>query len=522
MTVFNHTVIKVQKALHLPERKKYREDFAENLREQARALHKPVGLIAMLAWINFAFRIDPVLHPEFPGLFYFRLGLILAGGYVFVASFFERLRGRGPGLIYLLVVFAFFSCSFFTGRIADDAAYVSGLQILILLLVAAPVPFRVLVTWYAISIALFVSAVLIYQPAIGTMAARYSLNNLVIAYVLGLTLGFFVDIFRFNMFLNQTRLNDALAELRFLVAEVAEKSDIVTASSASLLSLSRKMNDIIESIADKMKTISSEVTGAVRQMNENMEQMGEVIRQSSINVGLAETATREMMATIQQMAENSKNVRGRIDQAVPLVSRASDSVRNLDQAAAAIGSVADAISGISGQTNLLSLNATIEAARAGDAGKGFAIVAAEVKELAGQAGQATQDINEQIGQIQATTTATVEVIEKVAGDIENIHEIAAANAAAIDSQLGAADKVADNVQQASAGIQAATDSIDNTATVSSGVKDIVADLDTVCEEILAIGTQVRTSAEALSGLADQLNRTLADFETREDPAERAN
>ncbi len=508
--------------LNRPERRKYQEDFVETLNEQARALHKPVGFIAMVAWINFAFGIDPELHPEFPGLFYFRLGLILAGAYVFLASFFERLRGRGLGLIYLLVIFAFFSCSFFTGRIADDAAYVSGLQILILILVAGPFQFRAIVAFYVISMALFTSAVLIYQPDISSMAAKYSLNNLVIAYALGLVLGFFVDIFRFNMFLNQHKLNDALAELQFLISEVAEKSEVVTTSSTSLLSLSDKMSGVVEAITNKIKMVSTEVAEAVARMNEDMNRVSEVIKQSSVNVGLAATAADEMMSTVQKMTEDSKKVRGRVDEAVPLVDRASDSVRKLDQAAEAISGVSDTISAISRQTNLLSLNATIEAARAGDAGKGFAVVATEVKQLAGQAGLATSSINEQIALIQSTTNETVAVIENVSRDIGNIYEITSSNAAAIDNQLGAVNKVSENVNQASSGIKAVTDSIGTTTMVSSGVKDIVADLDTVCEEVLSISKQVQASAEALTGLSDQLNQTLADFENKDSRIARIN
>ncbi len=504
----------LKKIFNRSERRKYHDRFVESLCEQARVLQKPIGFIAMVAWINFAFRIDPVLHPEFPGLFYFRLGLMLAGAYVFIASFFERLQGRGLGLLYLLVVFAFFSCSFFTGRIADDAAYVSGLQILILIIIAGPFLFRTIVTFYAVSIALFVSAVLIYEPDISSMATRYSLNNLVISYILGLALGFVVDRFRFNMFLNQVKLNEALAELQFLITGVAEKSELVTTSSAALLSLSDKMSAVVDAIAEKVKMIAAEVSAAVGQMNASMEQVAEVIQQSSVNVGLAETATQEMNTTIQQMAENSQKVRSRVNEAVPLVGRASDSVQKLDQAADAISGVSETISDISGQTNLLSLNATIEAARAGEAGKGFAVVAAEVKQLAGQAGRATKNINEQIALIQSTTAETVEVIQKVSRDIANIYEIASTNATAIDSQLGSINKISANVDQAATGIKRATENIDNTTMLSSNVTEVVSDLDTICEEVLDISRQVNSSAQDLSGLADQLNQTLTGFDKK--------
>ncbi len=79
-------------------------------------------------------------------------------------------------------------------------------------------------------------------------------------------------------------------------------------------------------------------------------------------------------------------------------------IRELSQAAARIGDFIGLISNIASQTNLLALNATIEAARAGDAGKGFSVVASEVKELASQTAKATDEIESQISAIQATTS----------------------------------------------------------------------------------------------------------------------
>ena len=89
-----------------PERKEYRKKFLASLRAQARALQRPFGFIALVAWLNFGFNIDPKLHPEFPELFYFRMALTAAGAFVLAVSFSEKLRGKGLGLLYLLAVFS--------------------------------------------------------------------------------------------------------------------------------------------------------------------------------------------------------------------------------------------------------------------------------------------------------------------------------------------------------------------------------------------------------------------------------
>ena len=91
------------------------------------------------------------------------------------------------------------------------------------------------------------------------------------------------------------------------------------------------------------------------------------------------------------------------ERAVAVVDKTQQQVRSLAEAASKIGEVAELINDIADQTNLLTLNATIEAARAGDAGKGFAIVAGEVKNLASQTAKATKDIAVQIAAIQSAT-----------------------------------------------------------------------------------------------------------------------
>ena len=134
----------------------------------------------------------------------------------------------------------------------------------------------------------------------------------------------------------------------------------------------------------------------------------------------------------------------------------------MSQAGQRIGDVVKLITAIAEQTNLLALNATIEAARAGEAGRGFAVVASEVKALAAQTGKATEEIGTQIAGMQSATQDAVGAIKGIAGTIGRISEIAAAIAAAVEEQGAVNAEISRNVQQAARG----------TAQVASNIGDV--------------------------------------------------
>ena len=218
-------------------------------------------------------------------------------------------------------------------------------------------------------------------------------------------------------------------------------------------------------------------------------------------VATVASAAEELSASVSEIAaqvERSSDVSG---QAKERMERASSEMVQLTTAANEIDQVVKLISDIAEQTNLLALNATIEAARAGEAGKGFAVVASEVKTLAEQTGRATGQISNQITQIQSATGAVETAMQEVRGVIDEMLNVASAINAAIDEQRAASNEIAHSAQSAaaetqrvSANIEQVSRSADETSSQAGTVQETAA---TVRQEAGGLATRVR---DFLSGV----------------------
>lgn len=301
--------------------------------------------------------------------------------------------------------------------------------------------------------------------------------------------------------------NTFMEKLRAIIKEIGGNADSMTSSSVDLSNLSSSMSEG----ADVMSAKSNTVASAAEEMSANINSVAAAMEQASTNMNLVATAAEEMTSTINEIAQNSENARTITGNAVAQASDASQKIDELGRAAQEISKVTETITEISEQTNLLALNATIEAARAGEAGKGFAVVANEIKELARQTAEATQDIKDRIEGIQKSTTMSVKQVEEISRVINNVNEIVATIASAVEEQSVTTKEIAGNVSQASGGIQEVSENIAQSSSVSGEIAKDIADVNQSSTDISNSSSQVDMSAKQLAELAEQLKGLVGKF-----------
>lgn len=167
----------------------------------------------------------------------------------------------------------------------------------------------------------------------------------------------------------------------------------------------------------------------------SMKQQAEAVQ------GLA-AAVEELHASISEIASGAGRAADVADEATRLTAGAMELMVELGQASAKVGEIVSFISDISGQSKLLALNATIEAARGGEAGKGFGVVAVEVKELATASERAARDIRGNIEAAQARSRDAAAAMERIAAVVNDVRDAAGAIAAAVEEQTAVVSEIA--------------------------------------------------------------------------------
>jgi methyl-accepting chemotaxis protein len=293
----------------------------------------------------------------------------------------------------------------------------------------------------------------------------------------------------------------------FTADATVDSRDELGATGVAIGRMQEKVSVAINALADRAATVAetaSSVSDATNRIAVAATNTAEEAQRSASAAAAVEddvrtvsVGTTELGAAIAEIAQSASKASVVANEAVGATQTAQHGVNELGRSSNEIEDVVALISSIAEQTNLLALNATIEAARAGDAGKGFAIVAQEVKKLATQTQEATEGISRRVADIQTDCSGAVESITHITDVVEQVDTHQSTISAAVEEQAA-------TTSQISATIDA----------VVSRSRDIASAIDAVAQLANDTGNntdELRSNASKLSDDAGALRDVVAQF-----------
>jgi len=295
------------------------------------------------------------------------------------------------------------------------------------------------------------------------------------------------------------------------VAEVAKHFNCFVDKIQGLVMEVRSSVSSVTGAAEHLARVAEQGHSTQKQQSEETDQVATAVNEMSMsflevahNAGEASAAANEMDAAALEGSASVEEATQAISRLAEQVEKSTQVIHRLSQDTENIGTVLDVINGVAEQTNLLALNAAIEAARAGEAGRGFAVVADEVRSLASRTQESTQEIHQMITALQEGASAAVKVMDASLRDTESTVQAAEKAGLSLTSIAMAVERIRDmNQQIASASEQQAS--------VANEVNANVVNLVDLCDESSQATGETQQASGSLSELSEQLQRLVRQF-----------
>ena len=316
-------------------------------------------------------------------------------------------------------------------------------------------------------------------------------------------------------------INTMTESLRRLIRQVEDAGEHINASSEELTAGAERAAEAANQIAASITTVaagSERQAEAIADADSIVVQLSAGIQQVAANAG---AVSGQAAQSVEAAEEGRKSVDQAICQMRTIESTVTESakvVTRLGERSYEIGQIVATITGIAEQTNLLALNAAIEAARAGEQGRGFAVVADEVRKLAEQSGEAAKQIAQMIAEIQGETDQAVQSMNNGAEEVK--HGTAAVDAAGksfadifgaiheISEQMREVSTVMEEMAKGSDQIVSSMQDIDKLGKESASQAQNVA---AATQEQSATTEEIAAASEALAKLAEELSQSVHQF-----------
>jgi methyl-accepting chemotaxis protein len=298
-------------------------------------------------------------------------------------------------------------------------------------------------------------------------------------------------------------LRKMVESLRQAIGQVGEASASVASASSEISSSTEQM----AAGAQEQTSQAAEVASAVEEMTKTIVENSKNASNTAETARQAKSAAEEGGKVVEETVVGMKRI-------AEVVNRSAETVKTLGKSSDQIGEIIGVIDDIADQTNLLALNAAIEAARAGEQGRGFAVVADEVRKLAERTTKATKEIAGMIKTIQTDTTGAVASMEEGTREVDNGIKLADKAGAALQEIVSMIQNLTDMVAQ----IAAASE---EQSSASEQISKNVEAISTVTGETASGVQQIARAAEDLNRLTENLQSLVGKFKLSDEGQHRA-
>ncbi|NMF06690.1 methyl-accepting chemotaxis protein [Clostridium beijerinckii] len=310
------------------------------------------------------------------------------------------------------------------------------------------------------------------------------------------------------------KINETMDKLRLSIVGVQENSSNVESMSSTLASTSKEMTIAASEVASAVEEIANGAVNQTRELVDITKQLDMFntelndIHDKISNVNISSKDAEDKAVLGKDYIESLTESIAKVKQSFGIV---NIKINGLGSTVSEIGKITDSINEISEQTNLLALNAAIEAARAGEQGKGFAVVADEVRKLAEESSKASGEIMSLINLVSKETEEVIDTSRQMDGLIGDQANIVEKTIQSFDNILESVQKIAPMIDETYSSVKNAIKGKDIVVNKIEGIASVAEEVSASTEEISASAEEMLSSTEEVSDIASQLDESVNDL-----------